>query len=181
MQDPTIRVLAIELRSQRFGFVLLEGHNTLLDWGICGYRRNISNILSRRLSTAASLFAPFLIVVRHRNRPKVLRNASLELLEQEAQRFSLSLEVLTASAVQEHFERHGGRNKYEISRIVANALPELAWRLPNKRKLWQSEPATQVLFDAAALALAYNATTKCDADDNSSQLTRTLWSAPDDE
>ena len=43
--------------------------------------------------------------------------------------------------------------KWELARTVAHAVPQLAPRLPPKRKPWMSEDARQSLFDAAALGL----------------------------
>src|SRR6185312_1650468 len=104
-----VRIFAIELRSQRFGFVLLEEASTLLDWGISGYRRNVPEVLRHKITSAAELFAPFLIVLRYpTNRPNV--SACFEVLEQESRRLSLPLEILTTSAVREHFSSRGRHN-----------------------------------------------------------------------
>src|SRR6185312_14867484 len=112
-----VRIFAIELRSQRFGFVLLEGASTLLDWGISGYRRNIPEVLRHKITSAADLFGPFLIVLRYdpTNRPNV--SACFKVLEQESRRLSLPLEILTTSTIQKHFSLRGRRNKYEISQV----------------------------------------------------------------
>jgi len=61
--------------------------------------------------------------------------------------------VNSATAMRKYFQEIGRANKFEIAEAVATRFPELAWRLPRKRKPWQSEPLVQPLFDAVAIAL----------------------------
>ena len=51
-------------------------------------------------------------------------------------------------------------NKYEISCAVADRLPELAAKLPPKRKIWKNEHYRMSIFDAAAVGIAYFARCK---------------------
>ncbi len=46
-------------------------------------------------------------------------------------------------------------NKYEVASALARQFPDLALRLPPKRKCWQSEDYRMGIFDAAALGVAY--------------------------
>jgi len=46
-------------------------------------------------------------------------------------------------------------NKYEVASALARQFPDLALRLPPKRKCWQSEDYRMGVFDAAALGVAY--------------------------
>jgi hypothetical protein len=47
------------------------------------------------------------------------------------------------------------KTKVELAATLAMIFPELAWRLPPKRKIWQSEHRRQTAFDAIALAVGY--------------------------
>ncbi len=47
------------------------------------------------------------------------------------------------------------RNKYGIAVALSDRFPELADRVPAKRKPWQSEDYRMSIFDAMALGLAY--------------------------
>jgi len=47
------------------------------------------------------------------------------------------------------------RNKYEVASALALQFPDLASRLPPRRKCWQSEDYRMGIFDAAALGVAY--------------------------
>jgi hypothetical protein len=46
-------------------------------------------------------------------------------------------------------------NKYHIARAVAKRFPDLAAKLPRKRKIWEKEHYRMRIFDAAAVGVAY--------------------------
>ena len=52
-------------------------------------------------------------------------------------------------------DRYFGRGKYERAVEIAARFPEIGWKLPSKRKPWESEHYSMSIFTAAALALAY--------------------------
>ena len=39
--------------------------------------------------------------------------------------------------------------------MVARMFPELLWKLPPKRKIWESEHPIMTMFDAIAMGFAY--------------------------
>jgi len=43
--------------------------------------------------------------------------------------------------------------KHEIASAIGELFVELVWKLPTKRKPWQSEDHNMVIFDAAALGV----------------------------
>jgi hypothetical protein len=47
------------------------------------------------------------------------------------------------------------RNKDEIASVLGERFPELAPRVPPRRRAWQSEDYRMSIFDAAALGVAY--------------------------
>ena len=53
------------------------------------------------------------------------------------------------------FVRLGKGSKYEIAATIAEWLPELAPRLPTKRKCYEPESEQYGIFDAAALGLVH--------------------------
>lgn len=46
-------------------------------------------------------------------------------------------------------------NKYEVASVLARQFPDLAPRLPPKRKFYESEDYRIGIFDAAAVGVAY--------------------------
>jgi hypothetical protein len=49
----------------------------------------------------------------------------------------------------------GAKCLINVSLVPAEQLPELASRLPDKRKIWKSEDYRMSIFDAAALGVGY--------------------------
>ncbi|OAI57507.1 hypothetical protein AYO50_01465 [Acidobacteria bacterium SCGC AG-212-P17] len=161
MDTATERVLAIELRVQRFGFVLFEYPNVLLDWGVSGYHASVPEALDRKIAYCADKFAPVVVLCREHiggsERQRTVLNRRIKILREQAERRSIPVRLVSASVIRKHFQEQGRNNKDEVSQIVVTYFPELAWRLPAKRRPWQSEPLSQVLFDAAALAVFHSA------------------------
>ena len=50
---------------------------------------------------------------------------------------------------------HPGRSKYERAVEIAARFPEIGWKLPRKRKPWDSEHYSMSIFEALAIAVAY--------------------------
>ena len=53
------------------------------------------------------------------------------------------------------FARMGAHSKDEIAGTVAKLVPELAPRLPPRRRIWESQQHSMAIFEAAALALTH--------------------------
>jgi hypothetical protein len=49
----------------------------------------------------------------------------------------------------------GCETRDEIAAVLARLFLDLHWRLPPKRRAWQSEHPRMAMFDAIALGLAY--------------------------
>ena len=50
---------------------------------------------------------------------------------------------------------HPAEGKYQRAIEMAARFPEICWRLPLKRKPWESEPYPMSIFEALAVAVAY--------------------------
>jgi len=153
------RVLSLDLRTRRFGYVIFEGPRTLLDWGISAHSNERHSSLERKLNSLHSMFEPSVILVRktikrHRiSQPNI--RPSLHILRAFAKRAAVAFRSIDASLLRHFFFRKAKTNKYDIARMIADRFPELSWRLPPKRKPWQSEAARQSIFDAASLGVFY--------------------------
>lgn len=153
------RVLTLDLRSSRFGYVVFEGPHTLLDWGTRTYREEGRSSLDWRLKNIQSSFAPSVILARQitdRHRfTRLMSRRAFHSLRVFAKRVLISVHLIDESQLRGFFSSEKKVNKHDIARMVADRLPELSWRLPPKRKPWQSEPARQSIFDAASLGVFY--------------------------
>lgn len=153
------RVLCLDLRSAMFGYVVFEGPRTLLDWGTRRYVRGEQSSLDARVSYLRSMFAPSVILVREpaqqcRTR-RPLSTPAIHALTVFAKRAHIPMRLIGDSALRSHFSKGLEINKHDIARMVARRFPELSWRLPSKRKAWQSEPPRQLIFDAASLGVVF--------------------------
>jgi len=153
------RVLAIDIRARKFGFVMLEGAATLLDCGIHSHPSRISEVLVRKVAQLSKLFGLSLILARHsavvHRRKRIEIAKTIDALKRHAHERSITLHITTTDSVRKYFVKIGRVNKHEVGQLVANRFPALAWRSPKKRKPWQREPRVQTLLDAAALAVMH--------------------------
>lgn len=159
----TKRVLAIDPSPKGFGFVVLEGAENLIDWGVKsagkgGKEKNAASL--RRVADLIERSQPDVVVVEDprakgcRRRPRVreLLDCVLELARErrvKARRFSIA-------AVRSAFLGERAGTKHDIATIIASRFPALGLRLPPRRvKCYDSEAMSMRMFDAAALALTY--------------------------
>ena len=156
---PQERLLALEVRPQRIGFVVLQGTTKLLDWGIRMHDKNdVPSVACARVATLMNLYSPTVMVIRRRDTSTPLRSAISDIvatLTAEARRRSICCRFVTVKEVRCFFSRHNGTTKHAIASLLSGWYPDLAWRLPRKRRAWESEPFSMALFDAAAAAVTY--------------------------
>jgi hypothetical protein len=66
----------------------------------------------------------------------------------------IAVRLISPQQIRRMFPR-SVRNKDDLAACVAARFPDLAWRLPPRRKYPHPEHYRMSIFDAAALALAY--------------------------
>src|SRR5579863_1216724 len=120
------RVLAVDIRSRRFGYAVLEMPERLLDSGTT--RCSSPEIATIRIASLCEMFRPSLLVLhseaaRHgRKYPKAV--AVRRALRSDAARRCIPLVTLKQREVQNWFQRHGSIGKYTIAAFLANRFPE---------------------------------------------------------
>jgi len=156
------RIVAIDLRSRKFGFAVLEGPRTLLEWGAKCYREPLSDIppmMLKGIDPLLTSFSPEAIVVRQfanrsssgRSRHSLMLNA----VEQEARRRSMKFVIIGREEIAQCFGTRAGATKHDVACRIALHFPELTWRLPPTRKSWMKEHYTMTIFDAVSAGLTY--------------------------
>ncbi len=151
------RILAIDLRSRSFGFVVLEGPTRLLDWGVKSFRQGVNAPTipaSEKLAALMEDSSPSTIVLRKRDSETKKRAEMHNAIVREATKRRIPIRSLSRNGVKNAFP-DCNRNKYTVAIVLAKQLPELAPKLPPKRKIWKSEDYRMSMFDAAALGVAY--------------------------
>jgi hypothetical protein len=152
------RVLALDLHSRRFGYVVLESPDRLLDWGVRSYRRKGKSrdvLIQRRLRPLLALWRPTFLMIRGARqkspRKHLLQERILKGVAAEAKNYRARVHILKKWPT----DRAEKLTKYERAQAVIKHFPVLTRKLPPKRKPWGSEDYRMSMFAAAALAVAY--------------------------
>jgi hypothetical protein len=156
------KILAIDLRHRRFGYAVFEGHRTLHDSGLRVYRavgKEEAEMASNRLAVLLQSFAPSAIVIKRERWDRAQTShhirSLVEVVTRVASAHSVSICLIRHDDVRQTFRNLGCETREEIAAVLARIFPELHWRLPPKRRAWQSEHPRMAMFDAVALGLAY--------------------------
>ena len=152
--------LVVEIRSWRFGFVVL-GDNHLIDWGTREFPAGSVATARKKLLTLMDVFAPTFVLARgtrgvshssSKAAAQVLRSIRAALIGRQTE-----FVVLDRENVKQHFKQVGCHGKYEIARFLTRKFPELEWRVPKRRKAWDREDHIVPVFDALATAVRFAA------------------------
>ena len=151
------RLLAFDIRPQRVGFVVLEGATQLVDWGTRWMEPGRFDQFKRRLVRLIDFYTPTTIVIRRRKYLTFrVANAVTHIarrISSEARVRKVTLRSVDTKNVLRFFAQYGCRTKHEIATTLAGWFEELTWKLPPKRKPWQSEHPTSLIFEALAVAI----------------------------
>lgn len=154
-----LRLLAVDPTTRGFGFVVLEGPDSLIEWGTREAKgeKNLRSL--DRIGELLQLYHPGLIVLEETNtlrsrRCNRVRDLAEGIRDLTSER-KISCRHVRRGQVQAVFAQSGARTKHEIALAVADKFPELIPRLPPYRKPWMSEDERMAIFDACSFALAY--------------------------
>src|SRR5439155_1023562 len=157
------RILALDLRPRSFGYVVFEGPEELLEWGVRSFRNGVNEVrvpVYDKLARILEDYAPSTLVLKELRAPTNSSSARkiekmLLAVRSEAKAHGVAVRIVSRKAVRKAFEDVGVPTKYAIASALAQSFPELAWKLPPKRKPWESEDYRMSIFDAAAVGVAY--------------------------
>lgn len=152
------RILAIATSYRGFGFAVLEGQNTLVDWGVRNVEGNKNAQSLKRVEELIAQYQPGVLVLqdiedsRHSRRLKTLSRKIIAM----AKACKVSVKLFSHEQLQRIYFGDGEGTKHALAEMIAKRFPEeLGSRLPPKRKPWVSEYYQMDIFDAVALALAF--------------------------
>lgn len=156
------RLLALEIRASRLGFAVLEGSTRLLDWGVRSFgeqKENLRSAVSDRIGTLLAFHKPAMVVARLRKYHSAVQNkkflAIIVAIRAETTRNSTKFLVLTTHQVRARFGPNGQVTKHDIATSLAKQFEEISWKLPGRRKAYQSEAPAMLVFDALANGVAF--------------------------
>ncbi len=147
------RVIALDPCPRGFGFVVLEGSQKLLDWGVAQAKSQTDLLL--RLEARLLRYRPACLILetgnpyrRHASRQRTMA------LERFAREQGVEAVWVRYSDVQHVFAGAGG-TKYKRALALAELYEELRMHLPAKRRAWDSEDDRMHIFDAAAIGVTF--------------------------
>jgi hypothetical protein len=150
------RVIALDIRPRRIGYSVFQGPTRLLDWGVIRIRQKKTDRIAFLLKT----FRPSILVLRkiarnsRRDRPAVRK--MIQLVRHQARSLAIPSFFITVARIEQVFGSYMKKpTKQQIAALIAKCFPELAWQLPPRRRVWQSERWNMTLFDSTALGVTY--------------------------
>jgi hypothetical protein len=149
------RILSISLTYRGFGFIIFEDAKIIVDWGHASVFNHDPEIFEKRIATLIeyNLIETVLSYPTHRRPTQIQKNISS--LKKICKLHGVKTKFLSKKNVTDTFEPLGAYTKYQRAGLIVEYLPELSYKLPPKRKPWQSEDLRMSIFDAACLALSY--------------------------
>lgn len=152
------RMLAFAVRSRSYGYVVFEGPKMLIDWGEHSFRRGVNAVRVPAAAKVGALLdelAPAVVVLNERVTHRTRRHAGLigSIVKQAKQR-GIPVKFLPRRVVDRAFVGHN-ENRHQIASLVVSEFPELAIKLPPKRRCQDNEDYRMNIFDAVALSVAY--------------------------
>ncbi len=156
-QNP--RVLAIAPCVQGIGYIVFTDPRSPIDWGVKWTRhdKNITGLTKVR--ELIDRYDPGAVIIedaygtgaKRSQRTKDLLDDIVALVNDRG----IRVVSYSRDRVRQTFSSDGAITKYQIAKIIAGQIPELAPRLPVERKIWLPEHANMSIFGGASLALTY--------------------------
>jgi hypothetical protein len=151
-----MRTLAIDPTTSGFGFVVLEGSERLVDWGLGRLEKPEDSLFQKRIEKLLDRAAPQILVLEDMrdSRRGERATAWARLAEKAAAKRGLRVERISRAEVSEHFAS-SGKTRWEVGVAISRLFPELVPSLPKKRRIWESEDRRMAIFTAASFALTF--------------------------
>lgn len=157
-QQPN-RILAIDPTPRGFGYAVLEGPMSLVDWGVKEAKINKNDQCLNLITVLIKQYQPDVMVVEdctgQGSRRSIRIVALIDRIIKLADKKGLKIRSFSRSMVRDAFSEVQAHTKHQIAEAIALRFPELAPRLPQFRKSWMSEDYRMSIFDAMAIALTY--------------------------
>ena len=152
-------VLAIDPTNRSFAYVVLEGHDRLVDWG---FKTPQVHSTAKDLSSLEDLirrYQPDVIALEDVHDKRSRRCSRVRQLVKKIYALGakkhIPVKSFSRAAVTRAFGKDGATTKHQIATVIAGRFPELAPKLPSPRKLWEQETREMSLFNAMSFALMF--------------------------
>ena len=154
------RILAVALSFGGFGFVVMEGQKTIIEFGrrVADGDKNAQSLAKAK--KLLNFYRPDVLVLQDVEAKGSRRYPRIKTLNREIKRMAekrkIKAKLISGKQLRSLLLGNPRGTKQEIAEMIAMQFPdELASRLPPKRKPWKSEDARMDIFDAVALAVVF--------------------------
>jgi ribosomal protein L17 len=151
--------MAIAPTSHGFGYVVFDNPDLLIDWGVKDVRKNKLPDSLLKVRVLMHMLQPEVLVVEDAHHSSSRRSKRVRELVDKIADLAKDKGIVVARCSRQDvltiFGRVGAQSKDDIAGAVAKVLPELAPRLPRRRRIWESEHYSMAIFEAAALGLTH--------------------------
>ena len=155
------RLLAVALTSRGLGYAVLEGESSLIESSRMSVRNGDKNWQClAKVKKLTAFYRPDALILQDVTAKGSRRNSRIKALHREVMRFAakqrLKVDLISEKQLRNLLLGDASGTKHEMAEMLTERFSdELAFRLPSKRRLWQSEDSRMDIFDAVALAVAF--------------------------
>jgi Holliday junction resolvasome RuvABC endonuclease subunit len=154
------RVLAIAPVTRGFGFAVLEGQDTLVNWGVkvVSGKGNKNAKLLPKVEELIAHYQPDVLVMEDASAKGSLRRSRIQRLVPQiikvAKASKANVKLFSREQVMKLLVPDGQGTKHDLAEIVAGEFPEqLGSKLPPKRTAAMRENYQMGIFDAVGLVM----------------------------
>lgn len=153
------RIFSVSPSSKGLGYAIIELPLRLIEWGVAWVTGDKEKGAIARFEALLDRFRPDALVCEDtkapgaRRRPRVRR--LLEALIAVARSRGIAVCTVARTAVLKCFSPLGLTTKHEIATHLAAQFPELQAKLPEKRKIYESEGERMPIFNALAFGVTH--------------------------
>ena len=151
-------IMAIHATSRGFGFVVMSGPFSLLDWGVREADKHKNANCMAKLSKLVDHFDPHTLVLEDptQGQKRAARICRLYAsIAELCHSRSIDMAVFSRADMYRCYASVGAVTWNDIAEAVGRQLEPLRKRVPSRRKAWQSESRAMSVFAAAAIAMTY--------------------------
>lgn len=154
------RVLSVAPSTRGFGFAVLEGAETLVDWGATEVKRDKNAQALAKVQRLIAHYQPDVLVLPDALAKEARRSARIKSLCQEiaghAEVHKIKVASFSSEQVRKRLLGSVKGTKHAVAVMLAKQFQaELGSLLPPKRRPWMSEDRRMDIFDAVALVASY--------------------------
>ena len=151
-------ILSLYPNARGIGYICLELPGSVYDFGMIGTKPISNARLLERVKKFIKIMRPAVVVVRDNARSGKGKRIA-ELVGQIVE-FAKGREIETFSYTREQmkdvFEIFGAKTKQDIAEWIGGFFPDLANKVPKRKKFYEDEDPNMGIFDALALALTHD-------------------------